>query len=227
MNNNPIICAIDYANFNYAYKLSAMLTGKIAAIKLGLEFFTACGIEGVKKISGLGIPIFLDLKLHDIPNTVAKTAKILKNLDIFILTAHISGGKTMLKALTNELENTKIQVIGVTILTSLATTDMKDMNISLDANQQAVQLAKIAKISSLNGVVCSGYEVTKIRQECGKNFILVTPGVRPSSCNQDDHKRSLTPSEALNAGADYLVIGRPITNSNDPIKAVEEILNEI
>ena len=227
MNNKQIICAIDSSSLDYSYNLVSLLKGKVAAIKLGLEFFISYGINGVKKISELKVPIFLDLKLHDIPNTISKTAVALKCLDIFMLTVHISGGRNMLQAIVEEFFGTDVKVIGVSVLTSLSDQDMKELNITVGAEQQAIDLAKIAKDCGLNGMVCSGYEIPKIRKEIAGNFMLVTPGIRPNFSHVNDHKRSMSPFRALKLGADYLVIGRPITNSLNPIEALEKILTEI
>ncbi len=227
MNNNPIICAIDSADLKYSYNLTLRLKDKVRAIKLGLEFFTACGIDGVNKISEIGTPIFLDLKLHDIPNTVRKVCSILKNLNIFMLTLHASGGREMMQAAIAELAQTNTEVIGVTLLTSLANQDIKGLKTTSTISDQALQLAQLAQECGLTGVVCSGYEAQEIRMKCGDDFTIVTPGIRPNRIQVHDHKRSITPSDALTLGANYLVIGRPITESNNPEQTIEKILQDI
>lgn len=227
MENNPIICAIDSFDLGHSYKLASSMVGKIAAIKLGLEFFTYCGFNGVKKIAELGIPIFLDLKLHDIPNTIKKTAAILKKLDIAMLTVHISGGINMLNVVVKEFSETNIKTIGVTILTSLSNQDLLTINMKYNTSTQAVLFAKIAQSCKLSGVVCSGNEISKIRKECGENMTLIVPGIRADLDSIDDHKRTITASQAIKLGADYLVIGRPITDNDNPIAIIENILNTI
>ena len=227
MQKSRIICAIDSADIEYAYKLAHTLKNKIAAIKLGLEFFTAYGIDGIKKMEECGIPIFLDLKLHDIPNTVARTLVLLKDLNIFMLTIHISGGANMIKAAINELNNTNIKVIGVTMLTSLTDNDLASMGFGNHTiTEQVINLATLAQQSNLDGVVCSGHEIVEVRKNCGKNFILVVPGIRLSS-NGDDQKRIITPAQAIKLGADYLVIGRDITSSSNPLATVDKITDDI
>lgn len=226
MDKKYIICSIDSTDLSYAYELSIALKGKIAAVKLGLEFFTARGIDGVNKIIKAGIPVFLDLKLHDIPNTVAKTASALKHLPIFMLTVHVSGGADMMHAISQELSNTKIKVIGVTVLTSLSNQDMRELNINDTTSNHALHLAHAAKKHGLDGVVCSGHEVADIKKTCDQDFITVTPGIRLQSCD-DDQKRVVTPEQAVKLGADYLVIGRPITSSAEPIKTVNQINTQL
>ncbi len=225
---NCLICAIDSLSIVHSIELIKLVQDKIEAIKIGLEFFVSCGIHGVKKIEELGIPIFLDLKLHDIPNTVEKTLKVLKKLNIFMLTVHVSGGKEMLKVAAEELSDTNIKIIGVTILTSISEIDIQEIDITANKqNSQVINLAKIAKNCGLDGVVCPGCKLSQIREECGNNFILVTPGVRPLSHKNNDHKEFITPSQAVQSGADYIVVGRPITNSRNPRQAAQDILDEI
>ncbi len=227
MQKHSIICAIDFSDIKYAYNLVKKLKWKVFAIKLGLEFFIANGIEGVKKIEEIGIPIFLDLKLHDIPNTVAKSINILKHLNLCMLTIHISGGAQMMQMVVNALNDTKVKIIGVTMLTSLANDDLLKMGFdNKTIDEHVINLSRLALRSGLDGVVCSGHEITGIKRSFGKDFIVVVPGIRLSDEN-NDQKRIMTPVQAMNLGADYLVIGREITNSNDPIGMVSQINEEI
>ncbi|OEY86526.1 orotidine 5'-phosphate decarboxylase [Wolbachia pipientis] len=202
------------------------LRGKVGMIKLGLEFFTACGLSGIEEISKCGIPIFLDIKLHDIPNTVAKSIKVIKNLNIRMLTLHIAGGIQMLHDALNVVQNTEIKLIGVTVLTSMNDNDLKQCGVEKEVRSQVILLAKLAKISGLHGVVCSALEVQEIRRECGEEFNIITPGIRIDS-NNNDQKRTTTPREAITFGADYIVIGRPITESGDLVRSAELILNSL
>lgn len=226
---NPIICAIDEHDLNVAASLANRLRDKVCMLKLGLEFFTAHGIFGVKEIAKYGLPIFLDLKLHDIPNTVAKTLEVIKaekDLNVEMLTLHVSGGEKMLKEALNMVQGTKIKLIGVTVLTSIDDKDLSTLGIEKEINTQVMLLAKFAKHVGLHGIVCSALEAKKIREECGKDFKIVTPGIRlnPSS---DDQKRTATPKEAIELGADYIVIGRPITESDNPVSSAELLLKSL
>lgn len=223
---NPIICAIDTHNLNKAISLANVLRGKIGMIKLGLEFFAAHGLLGVREIAKCDIPIFLDIKLHDIPNTLARTVVVIKDLNITMLTLHITGGTKMLKEALNAAQGTKMKLIGVTVLTSMDNKDLYECGIEKEVASQVVLLAKLAKESSLQGIVCSALEAQEVRQECGKDFNIVTPGIRINS-NNNDQKRITTPREAIALGADYLVIGRPITESIDPAKTAKLILESL
>ena len=226
---NPIIVAIDKNSETEAYQLSKELIGNIGAIKLGLEYFDTYGPDGIKKIQSLGIPIFLDLKIHDIPQTVKKTIDTLSSLRPAILNIHALGGKNMmeyaLKAISKNSPETYL--IAVTILTSLDDNDLQIMGINIPTKNLVSNLAKLAKESGLSGVVCSSQEIKMVRETCGKNFKIIVPGIRPNGSDKNDQKRTMTPKEAISLGADHLVIGRPITDSNDPKNAVIEIINSI
>ncbi|MDG7056432.1 MAG: orotidine-5'-phosphate decarboxylase [Wolbachia endosymbiont of Meromenopon meropis] len=224
---NPIICALDTQDLNKAVLLAHTLYGKVSMIKLGPEFFIAHGPCGVKEIAKCNIPIFLDLKLHDIPSTVTKTVKAIKKiLGVKILTLHISGGTRMLSDALNVVKDTEIKLIGVTVLTSIDNEDLNELGVTKEIKSQVVLLAKIAKKIQLHGIVCSAFEAQQVRQECGKNFTIITPGIRLyHKC--DDQKRTATPKEAISSGADYIVIGRPITKSKNPINSAELILESL
>ncbi|VVC39138.1 Aldolase-type TIM barrel,Orotidine 5'-phosphate decarboxylase domain,Orotidine 5'-phosphate decarboxylase [Cinara cedri] len=223
---NPIICAIDTQNINKAISLANILHGKVGMIKLGLEFFAAHGLFGVREITKCDIPIFLDIKLHDIPNTVARTVTVIKDLNVAMLTLHITGGAKMLKEALSAAQGTKMKLVGVTVLTSMDNKDLHESGIEKEVVSQVTLLAKLAKESGLQGIVCSALEAQEVRQKCGKDCNIITPGIRINSSN-DDQKRITTPREAIALGADYLVLGRPITNSIDPAKTAKLILDSL
>ena len=226
---NPIILAIDKNSDVEAIDLSKELKGHIGAIKLGLEYFDTYGPDGIRKLQMLDIPIFLDLKIHDIPQTVKKTIKTLSTLKPAILNVHALGGRKMMEyAMESISENSpKTQLVGVTVLTSLDDKDLQTMGINIPSKDLVVELAKLTKISGLAGVVCSSKEIKIVREACGVDFKIIVPGIRPEGSDKNDQKRIMTPKEAVNLGADYLVIGRPITDSKNPRGTVIEIINSI
>ncbi|WDM85751.1 orotidine-5'-phosphate decarboxylase [Ehrlichia sp. JZT12] len=226
MRDNPIICALDTHDIDRALQLTKMLYGKISMVKLGLEFFAAYGVSGVGKISDCGIPVFLDLKLHDIPNTVSRTISVIKSLNIAMLTIHISGGREMIIRAIDAMSGSRVQLIGVTILTSMDNADLEEIGINRSASQQVIFLSKLAQEIGLHGIVCSPLEVKEVRCKCNQDFKLIVPGIRFENDNSDQ-KRIRNPRDTVLDGADYLVIGRPITLDSDPIKAVEVILSSI
>ncbi|MFL3877312.1 orotidine-5'-phosphate decarboxylase [Wolbachia endosymbiont of Trichogramma kaykai] len=223
---NPIICALDTQDLNKAISLANGLRDKVGMIKLGLEFFAAHGPSGVREVAKCNIPIFLDLKLHDIPNTVARTIEAIKILDIEMLTLHISGGTKILKEALSVVQGKKIKLIGVTVLTSMINEDLSELGVAREAKSQVILLAKLAKKIGLHGVVCSALEAQEVRQECGKDFKIITPGIRMNSTH-NDQKRTATPKEAINSGTDYIIIGRPITKSDNPASSAELILKSL
>ena len=231
---NPIICAIDTIDKQDADRLISDLGDNIGAIKLGLEFFTANGAMGVRDLAQKNAKIFLDLKFHDIPNTVARAIKATAGINTFMMTVHTSGGRDMLQAsIDASMDVASITgkerplIIGVTVLTSLDQSDISMIGIKDNLNDQVARLADLAQSCRLDGVVCSPYEISALRKQCGNDFTLVVPGIRPEGSNKDDQKRTLTPAEALKKGADYLVIGRPITASNNPKEAAKAIKDSI
>lgn len=226
--NNPIICAIDTTDVAKAKNLVQSVKGSVGAIKLGLEFFTANGADGVNSVTG-DIPLFLDLKFHDIPNTVAGAVRATAGINAFMLTIHTSGGKAMMQAAAEAAKSLpkKPMIIGVTVLTSLDGFDLESIGMQNDVKYQASKLAELALDSGLDGVVCSPHEIETLRQQCGKDFKLVVPGIRPEGSASGDQKRVMTPKEAIEKGADYLVIGRPITEAKDPAQAAKEILSSL
>ncbi|BDG75475.1 MULTISPECIES: orotidine-5'-phosphate decarboxylase [Wolbachia] len=223
---NPIICALDTQDLNEAISWANGLRDKVGMVKLGLEFFAAHGPSGVREVAKCNVPIFLDLKLYDIPNTVARTVEAIKALDVEMLTLHISGGTKMLKEALSIVQGKKIKLIGVTVLTSMGNEDLSELGVAREAKSQVILLAKLAKKIGLHGVVCSALEAQEVRQECGKDFKIITPGIRMNR-GHDDQKRTATPKEAINSGADYIVIGRPITESSNPASSAELILKSL
>ena len=223
MSSKKIIVALDGENLNYLKKIAREIKPEVYAFKIGYEFFYNFGISGYKEIKTICPNIFLDLKLHDIPNTVQKGIKAIDKLKPLFTTIHISGGDNMMQASLVNRKYTKI--LGVSILTSL---DNKQTNKYY--NEKKIQIlvkkfAKYAKKQNLDGIVCSPREIKFIRKEVGKNFIIVTPGIRPkiNKTINDDQSRILTPAEAINLGANYLVIGRPIVKSKNPLNIIKKI----
>lgn len=218
--SNPIYVAIDTPDLDQAKRIAAKVRRHVGGIKLGLEFFTANGPEGVKALSG-GLPVFLDLKLHDIPNTVAKAVTALRPLQPAILTVHAAGGRAMMEdAKAAAPAGTK--VVAVTVLTSLDGSDLASIGVAPDPHAQVERLAALAHEAGLDGIVCSGNEVAAARKAWPRGFFVV-PGVRPANAASGDQKRVMTPRAALDAGASILVIGRPITASSDPGEAARAI----
>jgi orotidine-5'-phosphate decarboxylase len=231
---NRILCALDTVDINAAASLARELAPHVGGVKLGLEFFGANGPEGFKKVAKAGMPIFLDLKLYDIPNTVAKAIKSLMPLTPIIMTIHTSGGPEMMIRAANAATETAQElgcarpiIVGVTILTSMDESNLSDIGYGRDMSAQVLKLAKLAKDSGLDGVVCSPLEIKMIKEACGEDFILVVPGIRPAGSDAGDQKRIMTPAEAIKQGADYLVIGRPITQADDPVKAAQAIAESL
>ena len=225
---NPICVAIDTSDLARAEALAAMLKGRVGYLKLGMEFFYAHGAGGYEAVARHGVPIFLDLKLHDIPNTVASGLTSLMRLAPLpsIINVHASGGFDMMKAARDAVEG-RTKLIAVTILTSLSSTDIHAAGFdrSRDAGEHAVALAQLARAAGLDGVVCSPREVAAIKAATAAGFLAVVPGIRPLDASAGDQKRIATPQAALAAGADILVIGRPITSAADPARVAELILH--
>jgi orotidine-5'-phosphate decarboxylase len=233
-NYNPIICALDTQEVTEATEIAHDVMGHVGALKLGLEFFTANGAAGVKEITKLGIPLFLDLKFHDIPNTVAKAIAATAGMNMFMMTVHTSGGRNMLQAAIDASDRVaqvtgkeRPLVIGVTLLTSLDQDDVSIIGFQDTVQDQVLRLADLAQSAGLDGVVCSPFEIAPIRKALGDELTLVVPGIRPEASFVGDQKRVLTPREALSRGADYLVIGRPITEFADRGAAAQRILETL
>jgi orotidine-5'-phosphate decarboxylase len=217
----PIFVAIDTADLDRAIALAQCVRNDAGGVKLGLEFFSAQGPEGVRRIADLGLPIFLDVKLHDIPNTVAKAVEALAPLEPAILTVHANGGHEMLLAAKRAApEATK--VVAVTLLTSLDAADLSDLGIARSPADQVARLAWVTRDAGVDGIVCSGAEVGTAKTEWPSGFFVV-PGIRPVGADIADQKRVVTPRQALEDGASVLVIGRPITGAADPARAIADI----
>lgn len=228
---NPIILALDMPSAEDGLSLARALAPVLGAVKIGSELFTAGGPDIVRQIRGLGLDVFLDLKFHDIPNTVAKAVASAVQLDVQMLTIHTGGGSEMMRAAERSAQETATRlnrapplVLGVTILTSLDSNAISEVGYPANVAQQVDRLAKLAVSSGLRGLVCSPLEVVELRRFLPREIQLVTPGIRPADSTTDDQKRTLTPREAIAAGADWLVIGRPIYGAKDPRRAAEQIL---
>lgn len=218
---SPIYIAIDTPDLVRAKELAQRVKNHVGGLKLGLEFFCANGHHGVHEMSNFGLPIFLDLKLHDIPNTVAKAIQSLHVLEPSILTVHASGGRAMLEdAKAAAGANTK--VVAVTVLTSMDASDLNEVGYARNALDQVQRLADLAQDAGLDGIVCSGAEVAMVRKHWHDGFFVV-PGVRPAGGTMADQKRAVTPRQAMDAGASIIVVGRPITQAEDPDLAAREI----
>ncbi|MBF39855.1 orotidine-5'-phosphate decarboxylase [Idiomarina sp. UBA4520] len=224
-----IYVALDYQNASDADALIEQLPSGKVGLKVGKELFTSAGPQWVASLVEKGFSIFLDLKFHDIPNTVAKAVTAAAKLGVDVVNVHASGGSRMMKAAADALKETDNPplLIGVTVLTSMDESDLKELGISKSVNEQVEYLAKLAKSSGLKGVVCSAQEANMLKAACGNDFKLMTPGIRPEGSSKDDQRRTMTPAEAVTVGVDYMVIGRPITQSPNPAQAVENILASI
>lgn len=221
MRNNPVYLALDLPRLDAAEAMARKVADHIGGIKLGLEFFCAHGHHGVHELHKLGLPIFLDLKLHDIPNTVAAAMQAIHVLEPAIVTVHAAGGRAMMEdAKAAAGENCK--VVAVTVLTSLDDDDLCAVGINSSPHEQALRLAELAHAAGLDGIVCSGHEVGAVRRQWKEGFFVV-PGLRPNNGGNGDQKRIVTPRQARDDGASVLVIGRPISRADDPLGAARAI----
>lgn len=219
--SNPVYLAVDLPRLDAAKTLAERVKGHVGGIKLGLEFFCAHGHHGVLEMAQVGLPIFLDLKLHDIPNTVAGAMQSIHVLEPAIVTVHASGGRAMMEdAKAAAGENTK--VVGVTLLTSLDSNDLSKTGISGSAHDQVMRLAELAETAGLDGIVCSGHEIGAVHKQWKQGFFVV-PGLRPAGAMGGDQKRVVSPRQARDDGASVLVIGRPISKAEDPLAAARAI----
>ena len=224
-----IIVALDYAEPADAVRTVQRLDPRYCRVKVGKELFTRGGPQGVRQLIDLGFEVFLDLKFHDIPHTVAQAVKAATDLGVWMVNVHASGGSAMLRAARAALEGTTPRpfLIGVTVLTSLSEADLHEIGIDHGVDDQVARLAGLVQHAGLDGVVCSAREARSLRARFGPRFKLITPGIRPQGAAQNDQQRTLTPVQALRAGADYLVIGRPITQADDPSAALAAIQADI
>jgi orotidine 5''-phosphate decarboxylase, subfamily 1 len=227
---SPIIVAVDFSDTKSAWNFIDKVEPKDCRLKIGKELFTHAGPDFIKQIQQKGFDIFLDLKFHDIPNTVAKAVAAAADLGVWMTNIHASGGVRMMEAAKDALYQYGKDaplLIAVTVLTSMESSDLKEIGIEVSPLEQATRLALLAKNCGLDGVVCSAKEVQSFRTRLGSDFKLVTPGIRPAGSTPDDQRRIMTPQRAQAAGADYLVIGRPITQAEDPSKALQAILSTL
>jgi orotidine-5'-phosphate decarboxylase len=233
-NYNPIIAALDVPSAEQAWKLAEQLAPTVGAFKIGKELFVAAGPDIVKRVRATGASVFLDLKFHDIPNTVAKAVASAVRLDVQMLTLHTSGGGDMMRAAEKSAQEAAAAagrpaplVLGVTVLTSSTNETLAEIGCEADTEKQVVRLAQLAVKSGLRGLVCSPLEIAALRRLLPAHIQLVTPGIRTGAEKADDQKRTLSPREAMAAGANWLVVGRPIYAAENPRAAAEKILTSI
>jgi len=226
---NPVFVALDTPDLNQALEWGRALKDYVGGLKIGLEFITAHGPEGVRAVVSTGLPVFADVKFHDIPNTVAAASRELAKLGAMIFNIHVSGGEVMMRdaVAAARAVDPRVTVIGVTVLTSIDNDILDTVGQRGPAPEQVVRLARLAKRAGLDGVVCSAQEIGPIRAACGPDFLLVTPGIRPAGADTGDQRRIMTPAEAQRAGSDIMVIGRPITAAPDPVAAARAIAAEL
>ena len=229
MSDPRLIVALDYPDADSALELARRLDPKRCRVKVGLELFSRAGPGVIETLQTLGFEVFADLKFHDIPNTVAGACRAIADLDVWMLNVHAAGGTRMLEAAREAVDACSHQplLIAVTVLTSLAEQDLAQIGVSGDPGSWATTLAQCARDAKLDGVVCSPAEAALLREKMGSDFVLVTPGIRPAGVDTDDQRRVMTPAQAVAAGADYLVVGRAVTGSDDPEQALLTINSEI
>ncbi|WP_330110823.1 orotidine-5'-phosphate decarboxylase [Methylophaga thalassica] len=225
MSDPRIIVALDYATANDALQMADQIDPKRARVKVGKELFTRSGPSVVTDLVSRGFDVFLDLKYHDIPHTVAKACAAAADLGVWMLNVHTLGGAAMMEAAREAVDSASTQpiLIGVTLLTSMDQTTFEQIGLSGNMSDTVIRLAKMAKSSGLDGVVCSAQEASALRENLGDAFQLITPGIRPAGSDVGDQHRIMTPKQAIEAGSHYLVIGRPITAASDPMQALADI----
>jgi orotidine-5'-phosphate decarboxylase len=228
MTDSRIIVALDYSLADPALVLARRLDPALCRLKVGKELFTVAGPQLIEQLQMRGFDVFLDLKFHDIPNTTAQACKAAAAMGVWMVNVHAMGGRRMLDAAREALANiqNRPKLIAVTVLTSMAQEDLHGIGINASPAQMVQLLAGLAHDSGLDGVVCSALEAPLLRQQYGRDFCLVTPGIRPANSAANDQSRIMTPRAALEAGSSYLVIGRPITQAPDPLQALHDILKE-
>ncbi|MCL1077727.1 orotidine-5'-phosphate decarboxylase [Parashewanella spongiae] len=230
MLEKPILVALDFDKKEKALELVSKLDPSKCRLKIGKEMFTLFGPQFVIEVQNKGFDVFLDLKFHDIPNTVAKAVAAAAELGVWMVNVHASGGKAMMEAAKSALlpyGKDAPLLIAVTVLTSMKDSELPLIGIKQTANEQVQLLAKLAHESGMDGIVCSAQEATVLKSNFGVSFKLITPGIRPVGADVGDQQRVMTPEKAIAAGSDYLVIGRPITQADDPLKSLESIYNSI
>ncbi|WP_286250260.1 orotidine-5'-phosphate decarboxylase [Marinobacter shengliensis] len=230
LNDPKIIVALDFPSQNPALALADQLDPAKCRLKVGKELFTRSGPELVKSLQGRGFDVFLDLKFHDIPNTTSAAVAAAADLGVWMVNVHASGGEKMMVACRERLESfgaDRPLLIAVTVLTSMSDADLAGIGITGSAEAHVSRLATLTRNCGLDGVVCSAQEAPRLKTEQGADFQLITPGIRPLTADKGDQQRIMTPTDALKAGSDYLVIGRPITQAPDPLAALEAIHAEV
>lgn len=222
-----IIVALDFSSESVAWQLVNKLEPQLCRLKVGKELFTTAGPRFIEKLVSKKYDVFLDLKFHDIPNTVAQACKAATNLGVWMVNIHALGGRKMMMAAREAIPDSHTRLIAVTLLTSMDQSDLNDIGLQGTPQQNVERLARLASDCGLDGVVCSALETHQLRLQLGENFCLVTPGIRPGNAASNDQKRITTPKQAILDGAHYLVIGRPITQAKDPVLACRQINSEI
>lgn len=224
-----IIVALDADTKSRALEIADQLDPKLCRVKVGKELFTHAASDVVKALQQRGFDVFLDLKFHDIPNTTAQAVCAAADMGVWMVNVHASGGRKMMETCVERLHKGgyDTQLIAVTVLTSLEQADLKEVGLDIEPQQHVLRLAKLTQDCGLDGVVCSAQEAKMLRQELGQSFTLVTPGIRPSGSNVDDQKRIVTPKQAMLDGSTHLVIGRPITQAQNPTAMLNEILQSL
>lgn len=223
---NKVIVALDYETKKEAMQLVDQIDPSLCRLKVGKEMFTTLGTEFVKELQRRNFDVFLDLKFHDIPNTVARAVRSAADLGVWMVDMHASGGLRMMEAAKKILEpygKDAPILIAITVLTSMEEADLLQIGVNTSPEEHVIRLARLSQRAGLDGVVCSPQEVEILRQRCGNEFKLVTPGIRPEGSQLGDQRRVMTPREAINAGSDYLVIGRPITQAAAPVAVLKQI----
>ncbi|EFP97407.1 orotidine-5'-phosphate decarboxylase [Vibrio caribbeanicus] len=226
MNDPKVIVALDYEQEREALSFVDKIDPKSCRLKVGKEMFTLFGPDFVRQLHSKGFSVFLDLKFHDIPNTCSKAVRAAAELGVWMVNVHASGGERMMVASREILDsygNDRPLLIGVTVLTSMEKQDLAGIGLALEPREQVIRLAQLTQNCGLDGVVCSAQESPMLKEKLGQEFKLVTPGIRPIGSAASDQKRIMTPTEAIDSGSDYLVIGRPITQSDNPSKVLEDI----
>ena len=229
MNTKPLLIALDYNRGADALALAAQLSPGLCRLKIGKELYTREGRQLVEALQGIGYDIFLDLKYHDIPNTVAAALRVAAEMGVWMVNVHASGGRKMLETAADALAHYRQPplLIAVTVLTSLGEAELREIGIDEPLAAHVARLTALAAGSGLNGVVCSAHEAGAVKAAHGRDFLTVTPGIRPAGSSADDQTRTMPPAAALQAGSDYLVIGRPVTRAEKPAVALADIITSI
>lgn len=226
---SPLIVALDYPSLDAALCMADRLDPRRCRVKVGKELFTRSGPDVLDALHGRGFEVFLDLKFHDIPNTVAGAVQAAAEQGVWMVNVHAGGGRRMMEAARERLEQHDLRtyLIAVTVLTSMERVDLAEVGLDVEPLNQVERLARLAQASGMAGVVCSARESARVRELCGDDFLKVTPGIRPSFASAGDQRRVLTPADAMVAGSTHLVIGRPVTHADDPVAALEAIEREL